>query len=133
MAKLVRCAPRVSPLFFLIAVTGDSADPRIQMKSVWLIFIFLLSITHLRAESLVYEGVEGIGRGKHIVFIANDHEYRSEQTCPLIAKIMAKHFGFRCTVLFGIDEEGALKQERKASQEWQPLRTPIFSFSSPAS
>ncbi|QDT09832.1 ThuA domain-containing protein [Planctomycetes bacterium K23_9] len=61
------------------------------------------------AEPLVYEGTEGIGKGKHIVFIANDHEYRSEQTCPVLAKILAKHHGFRCTVLFGIDDQGAIK------------------------
>ena len=30
------------------------------------------------------------GSGKHIVFIANDHEYRSEETNPAIAKILAK-------------------------------------------
>ena len=42
-----------------------------------------------QAKPLVYEGGEGIGKGKHIVFLANDHEYRSEQTCPLLAKILA--------------------------------------------
>jgi hypothetical protein len=61
------------------------------------------------AEPLVYEGGQGIGNGKHIVFIANDHEYRSEQTCPQLAKILAKHHGFRCTVLFGVDQEGSIK------------------------
>ena len=61
------------------------------------------------ANPLVYEGNEGFGKGKHIVFIANDHEYRSEETSPLIAKILAKRFGFRCTVLFGLDEEGAIQ------------------------
>ncbi|MCA9130067.1 MAG: ThuA domain-containing protein [Planctomycetales bacterium] len=62
-----------------------------------------------RAQSLVYEGSEGIGQGKHIVFFANDHEYRSEQTCPLMAKLLAKHHGFKCTVLFGVDEAGHIK------------------------
>jgi hypothetical protein len=61
------------------------------------------------AEPLVYEGGEGIGKGRHIVLIANDHEYRSEQTCPALAKILAKHHGFRCTVLFGVDEQGMIK------------------------
>lgn len=60
-------------------------------------------------EPLVYEGDSGPGVGKHLVFIANDHEYRSEQTCPLMAKILAKHHGFRCTVLFGIDDQGEIK------------------------
>lgn len=61
------------------------------------------------AQPLVYEGKDGIGQGKHIVFIANDHEYRSEQTCPLMAKMLAKHHGFRCTVLFGVDDQGSIK------------------------
>ncbi len=60
-------------------------------------------------EPLVYEGTAGIGHGKHIVLIANDHEYRSEETCPLLAKMLAKHCGFRCTVVFGLAEDGTIK------------------------
>ncbi|MEO0447922.1 MAG: ThuA domain-containing protein, partial [Verrucomicrobiota bacterium] len=60
-------------------------------------------------EPLVYQGTEGPGVGTHIVFIANDHEYRSEEACPALAKILAKHHGFTCTVLFGIDEEGFIQ------------------------
>lgn len=66
-----------------------------------------------REKLLVYEGTAGIGKGRHIVFIANDHEYRSEQSCPLLAKILAKHHGFRCTVLFGIDGDGGIKAGAK--------------------
>tara|TARA_R110002049_G_scaffold72490_7_gene187515 strand:- start:76988 stop:78160 length:1173 start_codon:yes stop_codon:yes gene_type:complete len=76
----------------------------------WLAAAALLLISSTStAQTLVYEGEGGIGQGKNIVLIANDHEYRSEQTCPAIAKILAKHLGFRCTVLFGIDEEGHIK------------------------
>src|SRR5581483_10687286 len=32
-----------------------------------------------------------------------DEEYRSEETLPQLAKILAKHHGFTCTVLFAID------------------------------
>lgn len=64
-------------------------------------------------QHLVYEGESGFGKGKHIVFIANDHEYRSEQTCPALARIMAKHYGFKCTVLFGIDDQGAISNGAK--------------------
>ncbi|MEM1442479.1 MAG: hypothetical protein AAGF67_09065, partial [Verrucomicrobiota bacterium] len=77
------------------------------MKTTCKLALFiLLSVSPLFAEPLVYEGEEGPGVGKHIVFIANDHEYRSEEVCPMIAKILAKRYGFRCTVLFGINEEG---------------------------
>lgn len=56
-------------------------------------------------QTLVYEGTEGPGKGKHIVFLAGDHEYRSEQSLPMLARILAKHHGFKCTVLFSVDRE----------------------------
>ncbi len=58
------------------------------------------------AAPLVYEGTDGPGKGKHVVFIAGDHEYRSEETLPALARILAKHHGFKCTVLFDIDQDG---------------------------
>ncbi|MDB4282871.1 hypothetical protein N9882_04440 [Akkermansiaceae bacterium] len=75
------------------------------LKSLLLVSTSAMAI----AAPLTFEGTEGPGKGKHIVFIANDHEYRSEETCPLIAKILAKHHGFKCTVLFGVDEDGNIK------------------------
>ena len=52
---------------------------------------------------VVYEGSDGIGAGKHIVYIAADHEYRGEEALPALARILAKHYGFKCTVIFGLD------------------------------
>ncbi len=63
----------------------------------------LLSASLLTAGPLTYEGSDGPGKGKHIVFIASDHEYKSEESLPALARIMARHHGFKCTVLFGID------------------------------
>ena len=54
-------------------------------------------------EWVVYEGGDGPGKGKHIVFVSGDEEYRSEEALPQLAKILAKHHGFKCTVLFAID------------------------------
>jgi hypothetical protein len=56
------------------------------------------------AAPLVFEGADGPGKGKHIVFMADDHEYRSEESLPALARLLAKHQGFKCTVLFGIDK-----------------------------
>src|ERR1041385_3763796 len=50
-----------------------------------------------------YEGKEGPGAGKHIVFITGDEEYRSEEGMPMLAKILAVRHGFKCTVLFALD------------------------------
>lgn len=40
------------------------------------------------------------GGGRHIVLIAGDDEYRSEELIPQLGKILSVHHGFRCTVLF---------------------------------
>ena len=52
---------------------------------------------------VVYEGKEGPGKGKHIVFIAGDEEYRSEEGLPMLARILAARHGFDCTVLFSLN------------------------------
>jgi type 1 glutamine amidotransferase len=49
---------------------------------------------------VVYEGGRGPGAGKHVVFLAGDHEYRSEESLPALARILAKHYGFKCSVFF---------------------------------
>lgn len=48
------------------------------------------------------EGGNGPGRGKHIVFIAAEEAYRSEESMPMMARILSRQ-GFKCTVLFAID------------------------------
>jgi Trehalose utilisation len=54
---------------------------------------------------VVFEGKDGPGKGKHIVFVTGDEEYRSEEGMPQLAKILAVHHGFKCTVLFAINKQ----------------------------
>jgi len=54
---------------------------------------------------VVYDGYEGPGKGKHIVLVAGDDEYRSEELTPQLGKILAVHHGFKCTVLFAINKK----------------------------
>ncbi|MFP6676315.1 MAG: hypothetical protein VB878_14620, partial [Pirellulaceae bacterium] len=66
---------------------------------VTFLFLLVLSNSVLTAEEatvhpvppspllLTYDGWEGPGHGKHIVLIAADQEYRSEQSMPMMAKI----------------------------------------------
>src|SRR4051794_6254450 len=60
-----------------------------------------------RAEDqwVVYQGDDGPGKGKHIVFISGDEEYRSEEGLPQMAKILATRHGFKCTVLFPVNKQ----------------------------
>lgn len=46
-----------------------------------------------------------MGRGKHIVLIAADQEYRSEESIPALARILSSRHGFQCTVLFATNRQ----------------------------
>jgi len=54
---------------------------------------------------VVYDGFDGPGKGKHVVLVSGDEEYRSEEAFPQLGKILAKHHGFKCTVLFAINPQ----------------------------
>ena len=66
---------------------------------------------------LTYRGATGPGAGKHIVLIAADQEYRSEQALPMLAGILAKRYGFDCTVLFSVNEKGQVDPTKKIRWE----------------
>jgi len=87
------------------------------MKQIASLLLTLsLSITAIRAaDHIVYEGKDGPGAGKHVVFLAGDEEYRSEEGMPMLAKILSQHHGFKCTVLFSVDEEGTINPNNGAS------------------
>ncbi len=55
---------------------------------------------------LIYPGGDGPGKGRCIVLIAADQEYRSEESMPMMAKILSTHHGFECTVLFAVNAKG---------------------------
>ena len=77
-------------------------DSAIAMKCISaLMVIGALAINQTQAGDWVtYEGKEGPGKGKHIVFVTGDEEYRSEEGLPMLAQILAVRHGFKCTVLF---------------------------------
>lgn len=77
-------------------------------SSIRFLLVFLcVSVTSLVSgqQYLQFEGDKGPGLGKHIVLVAGDDEYRSEESMPMLGKILAHRFGFKTTVLFPIDPE----------------------------
>jgi type 1 glutamine amidotransferase len=95
------------------------------MKSRWLIPFTALIVTlspfclvglsgaRGDASYVVYQGKDGPGKGKHIVLVSGDEEYRSEEALPQLAKILAEHHGFKCTVLFAIDpKDGTINPDK---------------------
>ena len=78
--------PRPACLCFLVLLLIGSSGGRLSAE-----------------DRLVFEPADGHSNGKHIVLISGDEEYRSEESCPMLAKILSQHHGYRCTVLFAID------------------------------
>jgi len=76
-------------------------------KAIWLMAAAMMVVHAAMAADpwVVYEGKEGPGKGKHIVFVTGDEEYRGEEGMPQLAKILAVHHGFKCTVLFAINKQ----------------------------
>lgn len=53
--------------------------------------------------------------GRRVVLLAGDEEYRSEESLPMLGRLLAERHGFRCTVLFSHDPDGALNPNRVES------------------
>lgn len=78
------------------------------MKSLAALFCLLaLSVTTASAQ-IVYEGKEGPGKGKHVVLISGDEEYRSEESMPMLGKLLSQRHGYKCTVLFSVGADGTI-------------------------
>src|SRR5215471_14916818 len=89
------------------ALVQPSSHPPSAMKLIriaaTLVLLALPALARADDKPIVLEGGDGPGKGKHIVLISGDQEYRSEEAIPQLAKILSKHHGFKCTVLFTVD------------------------------
>ena len=59
------------------------------------------------ADRLVFTPAEGGDDAPHIVLVAGDEEYRTEETMPMLGKILSQKHGFKCTVLFSLAADGS--------------------------
>src|SRR4051794_41749020 len=65
--------------------------------------------------SISYAPKPGPGQGRHIVLLAGDEEYRSEEGLPMLAKILSQRHGFECTVLFSVAPDGTIDPKASTS------------------
>ncbi len=74
-----------------------------------LTFMAFSSLTNRSAvagDTLVFEPPHAADKTKHIVLVSGDEEYRSEETMPMLGKILSQKHGFKCTVLFALAADG---------------------------
>lgn len=70
------------------------------------VLVFTLSVTSFAGEvTLRLKGKDGPGKGKHIVLVSGDEEYRSEESMPMLGKILSQKHGFDCTIVFSWDSK----------------------------
>ena len=67
------------------------------------------------SSSVTYPVKPGPGKGKHVVFLSGDEEYRSEEGLPMLAKILSQRHGFKTTVLFSVDPDGTINPKNTKS------------------
>jgi hypothetical protein len=65
--------------------------------------------------SVSYAPKPGPGQGRHIVLLAGDEEYRSEEGLPMLAKILSQRHGFQCSVLFSVASGGTIDPKNTKS------------------
>jgi len=96
-----------------------------KMFTAW-VACLVVSLTAMAGEHVLeFKGKDGPGKGKTIVLISGDEEYRSEEAMPLLAKILSQHHGFDCKVLFAWDDDGAYidPNNQAGIRGWEELKT----------
>ncbi|GAA5221738.1 ThuA domain-containing protein [Membranihabitans marinus] len=79
----------------------------IQKIGAIIVFAILgnLALAQPGVTWLSFEPEGKMSNGQHIVLLSGDEEYRSEESMPMLAKILTHTYGFKTTVLFAINEE----------------------------
>jgi len=75
------------------------------MKRLLPALLLLAFLCSPASAQLVLPAKDGPGKGKRIVLIGGDEEYRSEESNPMLGKILSQRHGFDCTVLFSMSAD----------------------------
>ncbi len=80
--------------------------------SQWLVLTLLICLvgsatsrSAVAADRLFFDSEKAAA--KHAVLVSGDEEYRTEESMPMLAKILNRKYGFKCTVLFALAADGS--------------------------
>lgn len=76
-----------------------------------LLAFFAFSFSCAASDRSLAFDPKGEPKNKHIVLLSGDEEYRSEESMPMLAKILSQRHGFKCTVLFALDPDGTINPD----------------------
>ena len=75
-----------------------------------------VALMAIGSEVLHFASTKGPGQRKHVVMLAGDEEYRSEEMLPQLAKLLSTRYGFECTVVFSQNDKGEIDPENQVRQ-----------------
>lgn len=71
-----------------------------RLPGLLLLTACCLAVPALAKDWAEFKPAASQANGKRVVLLAGDEEYRSEESMPMLAKLLAQRHGFDCTVLF---------------------------------
>ena len=71
------------------------------------LLVYCFSLDTHAGDRLEFKSPHADENTKHVVLIAGDEEYRSEESMPMMAKILSQRHRFNCTVVFSFGPDGA--------------------------
>jgi len=88
-----------------------------KSRSIAAAMLVCIALSSIRAAgtSVSYAPKPGPGKGRHVVFLTGDEEYRGEEGMPMLAKILSQRHGFKTTVLFSLDADGTINPKNTRS------------------
>ena len=96
---------RILPVLLALLIPACTSAPEAESQSMQ-----LPDVPHrVTWDGADGPNADGPGANTHIVFLSGDHEYRSEEVLPAMARMMAWHYGFRTSVLFTLNDEGFIE------------------------
>lgn len=78
------------------------------MKNTFLLIGFLMILQGCKNESKVPQTLDP----SHVVFVTGDEEYRSEESMPMLAKILKRELGAKVSMCYAIDSVGIIDPNR---------------------
>src|SRR5687768_7038866 len=98
----------------ITGLTTGAPMRSILQSTIHLVPLALCALTVLGGRAIAqdhleFPGKDGPGKGKKIVLVAGDDEYRSEEGLPMLGKILSQRLGFDCTVVFPAGPDGVIK------------------------
>lgn len=79
----------------------------LSMRFFLAAFLLTGAVTANAADYLTFAPADGVSPTKRVVLVAGDEEYRTEETMPMLGKLLSQKHGFHCTVLFSLGPDDA--------------------------